>query len=68
MTNYGPRHVEDPTPYNHYSLLRTTEDAFGITEHLGIAAETGKGVRTMTPLFQVTETAASANTSGATAR
>lgn len=67
VTNHGPRHV-DSTPYNHYSLLRTTEDAFGIGEHLGFAAETGKGVRTMTPLFAVTETSASANASGATAR
>lgn len=58
VTNHGPRHVEDPTPYNHYSLLRTTEDAFGIEEHLGFAADNGKGVRTMTPLFEVTETAA----------
>ena len=31
ITNHGPRHVADPTPYNHYSLLRTTEAAFGIT-------------------------------------
>ncbi len=68
VTNHGPRHVEDPTPYNHYSLLRTTEDAFGIAEHLGFAADTGKGVRAMTPLFEVTETAASASAAGATAR
>jgi phospholipase C len=26
ITNRGPRHVVDPTPYNHYSLLRTTEE------------------------------------------
>jgi hypothetical protein len=68
VTNHGPRHVEDPTHYNHYSLLRTTEDAFGIGEHLGFAAETGKGVRTMTPLFKVTETSANADAAGATAR
>ena len=68
VTNHGPRHVEDPTHYNHYSLLRTTEDAFGIGEHLGFAAETGKGVRTMTPLFDVTETSANADAAGATAR
>ena len=57
-TNHGPRHVEDPTPYNHYSLLRTTEDAFGIGEHLGFAAETAKGVTAMTPLFEITEQSA----------
>lgn len=51
ITNHGPRHVEDPTPYNHYSLLRTTEAAFGIDEFLGHAADTNKGVVTMAPLF-----------------
>ena len=51
ITNHGPRHVSDPTPYNHYSLLRTTEAAFGITEYLGHAADTAKGVKTMMPLF-----------------
>jgi len=30
ITNNGPRGVTDPTPYNHYSLLRTIEDAFGM--------------------------------------
>jgi phospholipase C len=51
ITNHGPRHVIDPTLYNHYSLLRTTEAAFGMTEFLGHAADTAKGVVTMTPLF-----------------
>jgi len=51
VTNHGPRHVEDPTPYNHYSLLRTTEAAFAIDEYLGHAADTDKGVVTMAPLF-----------------
>ena len=53
ITNHGPRHVVDPTPYNHYSLLRTTEDAFGIHEYLRHAADTSKGVLSMTPLFAV---------------
>jgi hypothetical protein len=53
VTNHGPRHLVDPTPYNHYSLLRTIESAFGIAEFLGHAADTGKGVVTMTPLFAV---------------
>ena len=35
ITNHGPRGVTDDTPYNHYSLLRTTEDAFCIGEYLG---------------------------------
>jgi hypothetical protein len=53
VTNHGPRHTEDPEPYNHYSLLRTTEEAFGIGEYLGFAGAAGKGVKAMTPLFAV---------------
>ena len=52
ITNHGPRGVRDETPYNHYSLLRTIEDAFGIREHLGHAADTDKGVVPMVKLFQ----------------
>ncbi len=48
IANHGPRGLQDPTPYNHYSLLRTVEDAFGIDTHLRHAAE----VMTMSPLFQ----------------
>src|SRR5262249_31626423 len=55
ITNHGPRGIEDPTPYNHYSLLRTTEEAFGINEHLGHANDTHLGVKTMTPLFEVND-------------
>jgi phospholipase C len=51
ITNHGPRGVRDPTPYNHYSLLRTIEDAFGLAEHLGHAADTAQGVTPMTGLF-----------------
>ena len=51
ITNHGPHGLVDDTPYNHYSLLRTVEDAFGISEHLGHAAETEKGVRPMARLF-----------------
>jgi phosphatidylinositol-3-phosphatase len=54
ITNHGPRGVIDNTPYNHYSLLRTTEAAFGIDEYLGHAADDSKGVRAMAPLFAVT--------------
>lgn len=53
ITNHGQGSVSDPTPYNHYSLLRTTEAAFGITEYLGHAAEEDNGVTTMSPLFAV---------------
>ena len=51
ITNHGPRGVTDDTAYNHYSLLRTIEDAFGIAEHLGRAADSANGVVAMTPLF-----------------
>ncbi|MEC4814798.1 MAG: hypothetical protein SAK29_16180 [Scytonema sp. PMC 1069.18] len=47
MLNLNPRH----TPYNHYSLLRTTEDAFGINEYLNFADDTTKGVKPMVRLF-----------------
>jgi phospholipase C len=53
ITNHGPRGVVDDTPYNHYSLLRTTEAAFGIAEYLGHAADGRRGVVTMAPLFAV---------------
>lgn len=53
ITNHGPRHFTDATPYNHYSLLRTTEVAFGIHTYLKHAGDSDKGVRTMTPLFAV---------------
>jgi hypothetical protein len=51
ITNHGPRGVTDTTPYNHYSLLRTTEDAFGIKEYLNGASNTSQGVKPMTRLF-----------------
>jgi phospholipase C len=53
ITNHGVRGVKDATPYNHYSLLRTTETAFGIDEHLAHAADIRVGVVDMTPLFKV---------------
>jgi phosphatidylinositol-3-phosphatase len=53
ITNHGPRGIVDDTPYNHYSLLRTTEAAFGIDEYLNHAADRDKGVVAMTPLFAV---------------
>ena len=51
ITNHGPRGLADDTPYNHYSLLRTLEDAFGVERHLGHAGETENGVRPMVGLF-----------------
>ena len=53
VTNHGPRRLVDPTPYNHYSLLRTIEDAFGLREHLRHAGDDKSGVSPMTALFAV---------------
>lgn len=52
MTNHGPRGLNDPTPYDHYSLLRTIEDAFGLSGHLRHAGDAA--VQPMTPLFAIT--------------
>jgi phosphatidylinositol-3-phosphatase len=49
MTNHGPRHVRDATPYSHYSLVRTIEDVLGLRGHLAHAAD--PGVKAMLPLF-----------------
>ncbi len=54
ITNHGPRALKDNTAYNHYSLLRTLEDAFGIKQYLAGAADWADGVRPMAPLFSVT--------------
>jgi phosphatidylinositol-3-phosphatase len=53
LTNHGPRGLVDETPYNHHSLLRTTEEALGIDEYLGHANDVALGVKPMTPLFEV---------------
>ena len=53
ITNHGPRGAQDPTPYNHYSLLLTLEQVFGITTPLRRAALADQGVVPMTPLFAV---------------
>jgi phospholipase C len=53
ITNHGPQGIIDDRPYNHYSLLRTTEAAFGIDEYLGHAADEHAGVVSMTSLFAV---------------
>lgn len=48
VTGAGPRHVVDDTAYNHYSLLRTVEDAFGLS-HLVFASDSQQ-VHSMTDL------------------
>jgi hypothetical protein len=47
ITSHGPRGFQDPTLYNHYSLLRSFEEAFG----LGCLRESCAATP-MTPLFQ----------------
>lgn len=49
ITNNGPRGMRDPTPYDHYSLLRTIEDALALDGHLRHAGDAG--VHSMAPLF-----------------
>jgi hypothetical protein len=51
ITNHGPRKVVDATPYNHYSLLRTIEDALGLKDHLRHADDAS--VLPMVPLFAI---------------
>jgi hypothetical protein len=53
ITNHGARGLTELTPYNHYSLLRTIEDGFGIGEHLGHAGDDAHRVLPMTALFYV---------------
>jgi phosphatidylinositol-3-phosphatase len=50
ITNQGEEHITDNTPYNHYSLLLTLEDAFGLgcLQH---ACDAQTGVQPMAPLF-----------------
>jgi hypothetical protein len=50
ITNHGGGHITDNTAYNHYSLLRTFEDAFGLP-HLQHAGDSV--VPAMAPLFAV---------------
>jgi hypothetical protein len=50
VTRNGPTGVVDATPYNHYSLLRTVEQVWGLG-YLGYAADSAN-VSAMTPLFQ----------------
>jgi len=51
ITNHGHHGIVDSTPYNHYSLLRTTEDAFGIDEYLNHAGDTTQGIKPLIKLF-----------------
>lgn len=48
VTNHGPRHITDGTAFNHYSLLRTMEAAFGLP---CLAHACDDSVPVMTALF-----------------
>jgi phosphatidylinositol-3-phosphatase len=50
ITNQSNHHVSDNTPYNHYSLLDSLEQAFGLP-CLQNACDQADGVVPMTPLF-----------------
>jgi hypothetical protein len=50
VTTHGPRGLKDDTPYNHYSLLRTIEQVWGLG-YLGYAADS-ENVSSMTTLLQ----------------
>jgi hypothetical protein len=50
VTANGPRHLVDHTPYNHYSLLTTIEDNWGLG-HLGHAGDSAGGVVPMWRTF-----------------
>ena len=50
ITNKTTGPITDNTAYNHYSLLRSYEDAFGLPCLLN-ACDTADGVKPMTPLF-----------------
>jgi hypothetical protein len=51
ITNNGPRGLRDPTPYNHYSLLQTIQQAFGLG-CLQFTCDTAN-VTPMVPLFAI---------------
>ena len=48
MTNHGPRHFVDATPYTHYSLLRTIEESLGLAP-----LASAQHATLMTPLFSL---------------
>src|SRR5262249_2075309 len=55
ITSHGPRHVVDASPANHYSLLRTIQDSFGLG---WLAHSCDAAVHPLSALFQVTGSSA----------
>jgi hypothetical protein len=60
ITSHGPRGATDSAPANHYSLLSTIQDNFGLA-CLQFTCDTAN-VKPITPLFAVTGSAAIATT------
>ena len=60
VTSHGPRGLTDSTAYNHYSLLRTIQESFGLG-CLEFTCDTAN-VHQLAPLFAVTGSAAVATT------
>ena len=52
ITNHGPRGLRDASPYNHYALLLSIEDAFGL-DCLRNSCPANGSISPMTPLFAV---------------
>jgi len=50
ITNRTTHPISDNTPYNHYSLLLSMEEAFGLP-CVANACDSARGVKPMTPLF-----------------
>jgi hypothetical protein len=54
ITNQSHRHIADNTPYNHYSLLLSMEQAFGLP-CLANACDAADGVKPMAALFNTSD-------------
>lgn len=50
ISPHVPKGVDNPTPYDHASLLRTVEDSFGISQHLNDAGSVNE--HAMTDMFE----------------
>jgi hypothetical protein len=60
VTSHGPRNLQDPTPYNHYSLLQTVQSSLGVG-CLEFTCDT-TNVKPLAKLFAVENTSAVATT------
>jgi hypothetical protein len=56
IRNHGSQALQDPTPYNHHSLVASLQAAFGLGcqfagQPVGDTCDTAAGVKPMGPLF-----------------